>query len=188
MPVVVRGRSYSLPSSYGLQNAVQGGPCLASPVPPQVTELSELKELLMQQQEQLNQLTQTIASLQTHSSYSQPPRSGPGVSSQVILPECNGLRVPYHHRTCSTNGSPAFQQLENWSPLSCWSSDGGCTDSLRGKGLDHPWWGDEVGFQYLFGTALWLFCPVWASRDWLASWASSFPRLVQVHRGTVYIP
>lgn len=79
LPGGTRGRSFSLPTTYGLQYGVQGCPqpvpqASSQPVPqvsPSLPGLGELMDLLKRQQEQLNSLAQTVASLQA------PPPPGP---------------------------------------------------------------------------------------------------------------
>ncbi len=71
MPGGMRGRSQSVPSTYGIQYGVQGhqhGNSSGSAM----SELSELRDMLREQQQQLNQLTQSMAQLQNPQSRSRP--------------------------------------------------------------------------------------------------------------------
>ncbi|XP_058497498.1 uncharacterized protein LOC131467514 isoform X1 [Solea solea] len=109
-PGGTRERSYSLPSTYGLQCRVQSGPGPAPLAASYGSELGELKELLKRQQEQLNQLTQTVASLQNRPIQTHPPRSGPLICRRCHQPghfarECVGERVPA--RANSATGFPS---------------------------------------------------------------------------------
>lgn len=95
-PGGARERSHSLPSMYGLQYGVQGGPRPASPGPS--LELGELKELLKRQQEQLNQLTQTVASMPFSFQPARSSRTGPVICHRCRQPghiarDCEGERV-----------------------------------------------------------------------------------------------
>ncbi|KAL1281971.1 hypothetical protein QQF64_000774 [Cirrhinus molitorella] len=60
MPGGARGRSQSVPLTYGIQYGVRGGAPVEVVKPPHQSELGELREMLRQQQQQLNQLTQTV--------------------------------------------------------------------------------------------------------------------------------
>lgn len=109
LPGGARGRSFSLPSAYGLQYGVQGHvqPTLkvASPEP----GFSELMQLMKRQQEQLNQLTQTVASLQAPRPQGRTLRNGPLICRRCQRPghfarECDGERVPSRPRANSVSG------------------------------------------------------------------------------------
>lgn len=94
----VRGRSHSVPSVFGVQYGVQGGPQSTISSPP-VSEMSEIKEMLKRQQEQLNQLTESIARLQNVPQYSRPPHYGPLICRRCNQPghfarDYDGVRVP----------------------------------------------------------------------------------------------
>lgn len=69
----VSGRSHSVPSDFGLQYSVQGGPKEVATAAP-ISELQEMREMLRLQQEQLNNLIQSLAALQNPQ---QLPRRGP---------------------------------------------------------------------------------------------------------------
>lgn len=101
LPAMVRGRSNSVPSTFGLQYAVHGG------YKPTVNhsknaEVDEVREMLRRQQEQLDRLTQSITRLEgshhprqrNHS-----PRFGPIICRRCQQPghisrDCDGERAP----------------------------------------------------------------------------------------------
>ena len=119
LPGGARGRSFSLPSAYGLQYGVQGHVQLASQVPSQEPGFRELMKLMKHQQEQLNQLTQTVVSLQA----SQVPRransNGHVICRRCQRPghyarECDGERVPSRpsiHSGSGANAEPLPRRL-----------------------------------------------------------------------------
>lgn len=96
-PGGVRGRSHSVPSVFGAQYLVQGGPQqLGSD--PRASELKELREMLKLQQEQLNKLTQCVSHLQSSQprSHSLPRRPVICLRCQQpghIARECDGIRI-----------------------------------------------------------------------------------------------
>lgn len=109
LPGGSRGRSSSLPTSYGLQYGVQGRFHQVPQVAPQEPGLGAVMDLLKRQQEQLNQLAQTVAALQA------PPPSGPGSRSGPVVcrrcqqpghfaRECDGERVLPCRRANSVTG------------------------------------------------------------------------------------
>lgn len=106
LPGGARGRSASLPPSYGLQYGVQGR---VQPKPNDAShksDLSELMGLLKHQQEQLDRLTQTVASLQAPRSQSRLPHRGPLVCRRCQQPghfarECDNERASSRHRAHS---------------------------------------------------------------------------------------
>ncbi|KAL2076367.1 hypothetical protein ACEWY4_027368 [Coilia grayii] len=109
LPGGSRGRSFSLPSAYGLQYAMQGRPSSTHTVSSEGSEFKELKEMLKRQQDQLNQLTHTVASLQGGSSHNRPRRGGPVICLRCQQPghfarECDGERVPSRPRANSISG------------------------------------------------------------------------------------
>lgn len=111
LPGGARGRSFSLPSAYGLQYGMHSHSHVAPQVSSQENELGELKELLKQQQDQLSQLSQTVAAMQNVSSQSRPRRGGPLICLRCQQPghfarECDGERVPPRPRANSTSGAP----------------------------------------------------------------------------------
>ena len=67
------GSRGSVPSAFGLQCGVQGGPKVVATTAPR-SELQEIRELLRLQQEQLNTLTQSLSSLQNPQQRHLPPR------------------------------------------------------------------------------------------------------------------
>lgn len=98
MPGAVRARSYSLPSTQGIQYAVQGGSRLPGSSQSHSSELAELKDILKQQQDQLNQLTRSLASLQGPRSFRRPSQHQPVICRRCQRPghyarECDGERV-----------------------------------------------------------------------------------------------
>lgn len=94
LPGGARGRSYSLPSAFGLQCGMQGRVQVNTPVESSEPTLTELMDLLKKQQEQLNTLTQTVASLQV------PRLQGPPQHSFPLV--CRRCQRPGHYaRNCS---------------------------------------------------------------------------------------
>lgn len=117
LPGGARGRSFSLPSAYGIQYRVQGHPHAASPGPvqpeapamSQSNELSEMMKLLKQQQEQLSRLSQTVDTLQNPPMPSRPQRRGSLVCHRCqqhghFARDCDGPRVPSRPRANSFSG------------------------------------------------------------------------------------
>lgn len=109
LPGGARGRSFSLPSAYGLQYGVQGRVQPTPKVASQEPGLSELMELMKRQQEQLNQLTQTVASLQAPRAQGRTNRNGPLICRRCQRPghfarECDGERVLSRPRVSSISG------------------------------------------------------------------------------------
>lgn len=97
LPGGARGRSHSVPLTFGVQYGVHGGPPAALPSS-SVSEMSEMKEMLKRQQEQLNQLTESIARLQNPQQPTRPPRTTPIVCLRCNQPghiarHCDGVRV-----------------------------------------------------------------------------------------------
>lgn len=102
LPAVMRGRSNSVPSAFGIQYAVQGG-YQQSTQSPASSEVSEMKALLRCQQEQLDALTQSISRLQNSQPHrrGRSPRSGPLICLRCQQPghfarDCDGPRVVSH--------------------------------------------------------------------------------------------
>lgn len=119
-PGGARGRSFSLPSAYGIQYRVQGHsrladqshPQLVAQVPSPGSELSEVMKLLKQQQEQLDRLTHSVTALQDSSLHNRPSRSGPPICRRCQQPghyarDCDGQRVPPRPRASSFSGEPS---------------------------------------------------------------------------------
>lgn len=109
LPGSTRGRSFSLPSAYGVQYGMQGRSHSTHPTPSQGGELGELKEMMKQYQNQLTQLSQTVASLQGPSTQNRPRQGGPLIchrcrGSNHIARDCDGERVPSRPRANSTSG------------------------------------------------------------------------------------
>lgn len=97
MPGGARGRSQSVPLTYGIQYGVRSETPLGVVRSSQQSELGELREMLRQQQQQLNQLTQTFARFQTSHAQSNSSRSGPIVCRRCQQPghfarDCRGQR------------------------------------------------------------------------------------------------
>ena len=96
LPGGARGRTYSLPSAYGIQYGVQGvpRPSWSSCSDQNNSEMNEIKQLLKQQQEQLTHLTQSLALMQGHT---QPRR--PYHAQQLVI--CRRCHRPGHYaREC----------------------------------------------------------------------------------------
>lgn len=113
-----RGRSYSVPSAFGLQYGVQGSREVA--FPPRGSELAELREMMRLQQEQLNQLTHSISALQISRSLRPPPPRGPIVCRRCQQPghyasECDGERVPLRTQSSRSSRQPSNRQSQNQS-------------------------------------------------------------------------
>lgn len=117
LPACARGRSNSMPSAFGFQHAVQGGPPRA--FNSSQAEVSDMKELLKKQQEQLDRLTQSIALLQTERQRGRSPRQGPIICNRCQQPghiarHCDGPRVPVWHSQSSHHAQPrSGQHSEN---------------------------------------------------------------------------
>lgn len=97
-PGGARGRSHSMPITYGVQYGVRGGPNQGAESSPQQSELGELRDILKQQQRQLDQITQSFARFQMSSVRSQSPRSGPVTCRRCQRPghlarDCDGDRL-----------------------------------------------------------------------------------------------
>lgn len=107
LPGGVRGRSYSVPSVFGAQCAVQSSR-QGGASSPQASELHELREMLKLQQEQLNQLTQSISRLQDSQQCNRTIFRGPII--------CRRCRQPGHlarecHRVGAPSGTPPPLQV-----------------------------------------------------------------------------
>ncbi|XP_038129408.1 uncharacterized protein LOC119775484 [Cyprinodon tularosa] len=92
-----RNRSQSLPSVYGVQYGVHGGPPVASLT--SATEMSQIREMLKCQQKQLQQLSESISQLQNFHRPNHPRTTGPVICRRCNQPghfarECDGVRVP----------------------------------------------------------------------------------------------
>lgn len=99
MPGSTRGRSHSLPSAYGIQYGVQGGPWVDTAQSPRESELGKLGEMLRVQQEQLNKLTQSVARLQGPQFRSRSLRNSQVICRRCQKPghfakDCDGERAP----------------------------------------------------------------------------------------------
>ncbi|XP_014833922.1 PREDICTED: uncharacterized protein LOC106911625 [Poecilia mexicana] len=97
VPHPVRSRSQSVPSVYGVQYGVHGGPQVASLT--SATEMSQIREMLKRQQEQLQQLSESISQLQNFHRTNRPPFAGPVICRRCNQPghfarECDGVRAP----------------------------------------------------------------------------------------------
>ncbi|XP_070405509.1 uncharacterized protein [Nothobranchius furzeri] len=91
-----RGRSYSVPSVFGLQYGVQCPQTTAAS--PMRSELTEMREMLKLQQEQLNKLTEGLLALQGPR-WSNPAGRSPLICRRCRQPghfakDCDGVRVP----------------------------------------------------------------------------------------------
>ncbi|KAK7939690.1 hypothetical protein WMY93_003016 [Mugilogobius chulae] len=116
---VMRGRSNSVPSAFGIQYAVQGGYQRSGQDRPS-TELNEMKELLRRQQEQLDTLTQSISRLQNCQprQRGRSPRLGPIICLRCQQPghiarECDGPRVQPRLQPSGRGRSQPHQPSEN---------------------------------------------------------------------------
>ena len=117
MPGGARGRSHSVPSAYGFQQAVSSARSSATNSP-QFSEFTELKELLKTQQEQLNQLTQTVALLHGAQWPSHPPSGGPVICRRCQQPghfaqECRSQWRPSHPPSTKGRQSHFREPAEN---------------------------------------------------------------------------
>lgn len=105
LPPVVRGRSHSVPSAFGIQYAVQGG-YQRTVNTSQGSEVQEMKEMLRRQQEQLDRLTHSITRLEGSNNPRQrnrSPRFGPIICRRCQQPghisrDCDGQRAPPRSR------------------------------------------------------------------------------------------
>lgn len=109
-PGGARGRSASLPASYGLQYGVQCYNQSPSNTAPSGPGLSDVLELLKRQQEQLDQLARIVTSLQVPRPQAPRPRDGPLICRRCQEPghfarECDGARVPSRRRVDSVPGA-----------------------------------------------------------------------------------
>lgn len=89
MPTEVRGRSYSVPSSYAIQSSRVQGRADHSPGSPVAPEMAELRAMLQKQQEQINQLTRSVLAMQV-------PSSNFG-SSRLNTVICRRCQKPGHY-------------------------------------------------------------------------------------------
>lgn len=106
-----RGRSYSVPSAFGLQYGVQCPQTAAAP--PIQSELAEMREMLKLQQEQLSKLAEGLSALQGPRRSSNPMSRGPLICRRCWQPghfakDCDGVRV---------SSQPAAQSQQSGRPL-----------------------------------------------------------------------
>lgn len=117
LPAGMRGRSNSVPSTFGIQYAMRSGHQVETT--PTRSEVSEMKEMLKKQQEQLDLLTRSIAHLQSSvPQRSRSPRRGPIICQRCQQPghyarDCDGPRVPRPPHSTFPTHSRAQEPSEN---------------------------------------------------------------------------